>query len=133
MTTEVTADRLVKAYIKMRDARSALKSKYEEEDGKIKDDMEKVESLLLDMCKTNGMDGIKTQYGTASRTVQTRYWTGDWSAMHDFIYTNNAIDLLERRIAQGAMRDFLKENPDKLPPGLNVDSRYTINVRRSTT
>ena len=27
---------------------------------------------------------------------------------------------------------FLQENPDKLPPGLNVDSRYAITVRRKT-
>jgi hypothetical protein len=43
---------------------------------------------------------------------------------------NNAVELLERRIHQTNMNEFLKENPDKLPPGLNVDSEYTITVRR---
>jgi len=37
---------------------------------------------------------------------------------------------MEKRIHQGNMRLFLEENPDLLPPGLNVDSEYTVTVRR---
>jgi hypothetical protein len=43
---------------------------------------------------------------------------------------NEAVDLLEKRIHQGNMRQFLEENRDLLPPGLNVDSEYTVTVRR---
>jgi hypothetical protein len=28
------------------------------------------------------------------------------------------------------MKQFLEEHPELLPPGLNVDSEYTITVRR---
>jgi len=28
------------------------------------------------------------------------------------------------------MKQFLEENPDALPPGLNADSEYSITVRR---
>jgi hypothetical protein len=44
---------------------------------------------------------------------------------------NNAPELLEKRIQQTHMKEFLEENPDVLPAGLNVDSQYTITVRRS--
>jgi len=128
---DATADKLVKAYIKMRDFRSQLKSQYEEQDGTIKEQMELVESQLLDLCKTTGVDSLRTKFGTVSRTVQTRYWPGDWEAMHKFIMENNAPDLLERRISQIQMREFIKENPDAMPIGLNVDNRYTVLVRRS--
>lgn len=129
--TTATADRLVKAYIKMRDYRSQLKAKYEEDDNTIKEQMELVESQLLEMCKATGADSIRTKFGTVSRGVQTRYWTGDWEAMYKFIMENEAPDLLERRISQTQMREFLKEHPDKLPVGMNVDNRYTVTVRRS--
>lgn len=129
--TTATADRLVKAYIKMRDYRSQLKAKYEEDDNTIKEQMELVESQLLEMCKTTGADSLRTKFGTVSRSVQTRYWTGDWEAMYKFIMENEAPDLLERRISQTQMREFLKEHPDKLPVGMNVDNRYTVTVRRS--
>lgn len=126
-----STEKLVKAYIKMRDARSQLKVKFEEEDAAIKSQMEVIESHLLETCKAAGANSIKTDAGTVMRGVKTNYWSSDWESMHEFIRENNALDLLERRIAQKAMGEFLKENPDKLPKGMNVDSKYTITVRRS--
>jgi len=38
---------------------------------------------------------------------------------------------MERRISQGNMKAFLKDNPDIKIPGLNSDSFYDISVRRS--
>ena len=128
---EVTAERLVKAYVIMRDYRAQLKAQYEEQDNTIKEQMELVEAQLLELCKTTGADSLRTKFGTASRTVQTRYWTSDWEAMHKFIMDHNAPDLLERRISQRQMQEFIKENPDAMPVGLNVDNRYTVSVRRS--
>lgn len=122
---------LVKAYLKMREARSVLSAKYEEEDKKIKDQMEVVENFLLETCKRAGGNVSIPGVGVVIRGVSTRYWTSDWEAMHNFVKENNAIDLLERRIAQRAMGDFLKSNPDKLPKGMNVESKYTVTVRRS--
>lgn len=128
---DATADKLVKAYMKMREYRSQLKAKYEEEDSEVKEQMDMVEAKLLDLCKTTGADSIRTKHGTVSRSVQTRYWTGDWEAMYKFINTHQAPDLLERRISQTQMREFLKEHPDDMPVGMNVDNRYTVTVRRS--
>ena len=129
---QIPTEKLVKAYIKMRDARSELKAKFEEEDNTIVEQMTTIERLLLDVCKKAGADSVNIKgAGTIIRGVSTRYWTSDWEAMHNFIKENNAVDLLERRIAQTAMKEFLKDNPDKMPKGLNVDSKYTITVRRS--
>ena len=128
---EITADKLVRVYIKMRDARAALKAKYEADDIAIKEQMEMVEGNLLETCKATGAESIRTAHGTAIRTVQTRYWTGDWASMHKFIRDNDALDLVERRISQLSMKNFLRENPDLLPPGLNVDNKYTVTVRRA--
>lgn len=122
---------LVRAYLKMREARSALSAKYEEEDKKIKDQMEVVEGFLLETCKRAGGNVSIPGVGVVIRGVSTRYWTSDWEAMHKFIEENNALDLLERRIAQRAMSEFLKSNPDKMPKGMNVESKYTVTVRRS--
>lgn len=122
---------LVKAYLKMRDARSALSAKYEEEDKKIKDQMEVVENYLLETCKRAGGNVSIPGVGVVIRGVSTRYWTSDWEAMHNFVKENDVIELLERRIAQRAMADFLKANPDKMPKGVNVESKYTVTVRRS--
>lgn len=131
MTEEISADKLVAVYIKMRDKRAALLREYEEQDEAIKSQMEMVEAKLLDLCKTVGADSLKTQHGTVIRSVKTRYWTSDWNSMHKFIMENNMPELLEKRISQSTLKQLLDENPDMMPPGVNVDSRYAVTIRRS--
>jgi hypothetical protein len=128
---QVPTEKLVKAYIKMRDARAALSTEYETKDKEIKDQMEMIEHTLLDVCKRAGADSIKTGAGTIIRGVRTSYWTSDWESMHNFVKENQALDLLERRVAQKAMGEFLKANPDKMPKGMNVETKYTVTVRRA--
>lgn len=127
------AVKLVSVYVKIRDARDAKKRQMEEEIAALEAQLELIEQELLDICKTTGQDGGKTSAGTFTRTVKTRYWTNDWPSMYALIREHDAPQLLEQRIHQGNFKLFLKENPDKIPPGLNVDSRYAITVRRSSS
>jgi len=131
--TDIPVDKLVAAYIKMRDKRSELLRSYEEEDETIKTQMDMVEGKLLELCKTIGADSLKTQNGTVIRTVKTRYWTSDWEAMHKFILEHKMPDLLEKRVSQSTMKQLLEENPDLMPKGMNIDSRYAVTIRRSSS
>lgn len=121
--------KLVAAYVKIRDARADLKHKFDEEDGALREKLEKIEQALLNLTKEHGLDSIKTPHGTASRTVRTRYWASDWDAFTTFLDEHGTYDLLERRIHQGNFKQFLENNPDIKPP-VNADSRYSIVVRR---
>lgn len=131
MTESVSVDKLVTVYIKMRDKRAKLLKEYEEQDEALKEQMEMVETELLNTCKTIGVDSLKTQAGTVIRTVKTRYWTSDWASMHKFIMEHNMPELLEKRISQTTLKQLLDENPDMMPPGVNVDSKYAVTIRRS--
>lgn len=133
MSEEISAEKLVSAYIKMRDKRSELLREYEAEDGAIKEQMEMVEGKLLELCKTVGADSLKTKNGTVIRSVKTRYWTSDWESMHKFILEHQMPELLEKRVSQSTMKQLLDENPDMMPPGMNVDSKYAVTIRRSTS
>ena len=126
----MNVEQLVAVYVKMRDARAALQKTFADEDGRIKEQQDAIEKTLLELCKESGVDGLKTAAGSVSRRVKSRYWTTDWGRMKEFIMENAAIDLLEHRVHQTNMKAFLEENPDKLPPGLSIDSRYAITVRR---
>lgn len=131
MSEEMTVDKLVSIFIKMRDARDEIKR---EADDKIKDieaQMDAVNQKLLDLMGSQGADSIKTPHGTVYRSVKSRYWTNDWESMYDFIHENDAYELLERRLHQSNMKQFLEDNPNLLPKGLNVDSEYQVVVRRS--
>jgi hypothetical protein len=127
---EIKADKLVKAYVRIRDKRKAIAEAYERDDNELKEALETIEAELLEICKETGADSLRTEFGTVSRRIAKRYWTNDWHSFHEFLKEHGAMELLEKRIAQTNMSTFLEENPDLLPPGLQVDSRYTVSIRR---
>jgi len=127
----VPMEQLVAAYIKMRDARANLKRQFEAQDTDLESQMQVIEQEMLEVCKTLGADSIRTHAGTIIRSVKSRYWTNDWDSMYRFIKEHDAFALLEKRLHQTHMRQFLEENPDTEPAGLNVEREYTVVVRRS--
>lgn len=129
--SKVTADKLVKAYIRLRTERQQLLNTFEEQDRDLKAQQEMISDALLEWCKETGADSIKTPHGTVSKRVSTRYWTNDWGSMYEFIKENDAFQLMEQRVHQTNMKNFLEEHPDKCPMGLNSDSRYTISVKKA--
>ena len=126
----VSVDKLVKAYTKIRDKRSELTSKYKEEEGKLREQQDKVKLALLGYCKEHEVDSVRTASGLFYRTVKQRYWTSDWESMHKFIMDNKLPEFFEKRLNQTHVRQFIEENPDLIPAGLNVDSEYAISVRK---
>jgi hypothetical protein len=125
------ADKLADIYIKIRDKRDELKRNFEEEYAKLGTQLDVLSSEMLELCKENNADSIKTPAGTIMRRVETRFWTNDWDSFYSFVEDEEAFGLFEKRIHQGNMKQFLEENPDKMPKGLMSDSKYKITVRRS--
>jgi len=123
-------NQLTSVYIKMRDRRSMLKQEWEQQDNKIKEQMEIIEEKLLDLCKELNTNTLGTDHGTVIRSVKSRYWTNDWDSMYQFIKEHDAFGLLERRIQQTHMKEFIQENPDAYPQGMNVENQFTVVVRR---
>lgn len=126
----VPVEKLVRVYLKMNAHLTELKHTFEAEEKVLKEQMAAVKSALLSHCKDHNVDSVRTQDGLFYRSVKTNYWTNDWEAMRKFIAEHNALELLHERIHQSNMKQFLEDHPDLLPPGLNVDSEYTITVRR---
>ncbi len=128
MSTDV--EKYVAAYRKIRDAIKEKELKYKEEVAELKEQQDMVASKLLEFCNESNLDSYKTSEGTVSRRVSTRYWTSDWNSMKNFIKEHDAFELMEQRVHQTNMKSFLEDNPNLMPPGMNIDSRYAITVRR---
>lgn len=124
-------DQLTSVYLKIRDKRSELKREFEAQDAELGEQQQMLANQMLETCKEMNADSIRTPHGTIIRSVKSKYWTNDWDSMYRFIKDNDAFGLLEKRLHQTNMKDFLHENPDAMPMGLNVESEYNIVVRRA--
>jgi hypothetical protein len=130
-TSSIDLDKLTSVYIKIRDKRADIKRQFEAQDKDLEAQMQMLADEMLDVCKDMNADSIRTPHGTIIRSVKSRYWTNDWDSMYTFIEEQGAFSLLEKRLHQTNMKDFLAENPDLFPAGLNVENSYTVVVRRS--
>lgn len=126
-------EKVVAAYLAIRTEREKLLRQYEEQDAKLKEDLKQVEQVLLDVCNTINADSIKTSLGTVMRKLNERYYCNDWDNFKKFVLDNEALDLFEKRIHQGNIKQFMSETEgDGLPPGVSVMREYGISVRKAS-
>jgi hypothetical protein len=125
----LSVDKLVKMYVNIRTKRAELSNAYNKEDGELVTYMDKIKAALLDHLKETKTQTARTTEGTFFRTTKTRYWTSDWVSMWKFMQEHNVPEFCEKRLHQSSVKEFLEENPDDIPPGLNIDSEYGISVR----
>ena len=128
---QIDLDRLTAIYLKMRDKRDDMRREAEAKDKEIEEQMAIIEAEMLEVCKQMNADSVRTPHGTIIRSVKSRYWTNDWDSMYRFIKEHDAFGLLEKRLHQTHLKEFLTENPDLFPAGVNVENSYSVVVRRS--
>jgi hypothetical protein len=118
----LTADKLAAVYVKIREARRELAKK----DTELKEQLDAVSEKLLEICKEQGATTIRTEHGTVSRRTNKNYWTSDWDAFFKFMKENDAFSLVQHRINNTSMAQFLEENPNLFPPGLQAEVGQSI-------
>mgnify|MGYP003639188591 FL=1 len=127
---EISADKLTKAYIKIRAERAALSVEFKGKDGELVRKQDLIKNALLDYCENHKVESVRTSEGLFFRTSKVKYWTSDWERMYEFILKHDIPELLDKRINQTNLKQFLEENPDVMPEGLNIDNEYVISVRK---
>lgn len=120
--SEVNAEKLAAVYVKIRKAREELSKK----DKELEEQQKLVSEKLLEICKEQGAQTIRTPHGTISRRINKHFWTSDWDSFFRFIKETDSFALLQKRINNSNMEQFLEENPDIRPPGLQADINQTV-------
>ena len=123
-------DELSVQYIRLRQKREILKERFTAEDGELEKAMAEIEAQLLDTLNASNSNSMSTNSAVIIRTVRKRYMPSNWNAVYELIKKHDAYSLLEKRVHNGNMKDFLEEHPDEYPAGMNVDSKYAVTVRR---
>lgn len=126
----IDMDDLSQQYLRLRQKRELLKERFLSEDGELEKAMAEIEEQLLSTLNESNSNSMSTNSAVIMRTVRKRYMPTNWDAVYKLIDKHKAYGLLEKRVHNGNMKDFLEEHPDEYPAGLNVDSRYAVTVRR---
>ena len=123
------ASELADIYIKMRERIRELEDKVKT----IKEQQAMVADKMLELCNEQDANSLTTTNGTISRRLNSSYWTSDWDSFYNFVKDNDAYHLLEKRIHNGNMKEFLADNTDAVPMGLQARNQYIISVRKPTS
>ena len=130
MGDKVTPDKLAKTYLRIRAERSMLSAKYKEEDGNLTRQLDIIKQAMLDHCEDHNVESVRTSEGLFFRSTKKKYWVSEWDAIHKLIVEENAPQLLDKRINQANMKEFLEDNPNLKPDGLEIEEEVTISVRK---
>ena len=122
----IPLDKLARIYVKMRAAMQDLDKQIET----IKAQQQEVKNAMKDQMMALGTKSVRTEHGTITIKEKSRYYTQDWDSFKKFVVEHDAVDLLEKRIAQLNMQTFLEENPDLHPPGLSSLAEFDISVTK---
>jgi hypothetical protein len=126
---ELQVDQVIAAYLKLRDKKDSMEAAVKEQVKEIKVKMEKLEAWLREQADAQGVTSFKTKAGTAFMTTTDFANVADWDAMLEFVRSNEAYDMLEKRVSKTAVRGYIEQHKE-VPAGVNYGTRLDVNVRR---
>lgn len=130
MTAQPKIDTRVEQYIKLRDKIKEIETKHKEELKPYKDTLEKLNAVILAHLNLVGGESIRTSAGTAYITAKKSASLADPQAFMEYVISNEAWDLLDRKANSTAVADYIEQH-DAPPPGVNFTTTNVVGVRRS--
>ena len=111
----VNVDDVVATYMKLRSQKEAIEAEVKDKVKGLKEKMEKLEAWIKEQADAQGVSSFKTKHGTAFLTTTDYANVAEWDAVLDFIRTQEAFDLLEKRVSKIAVRGYIEANK-AVPP-----------------
>jgi enamine deaminase RidA (YjgF/YER057c/UK114 family) len=125
--SEITADKLALIYSKIK----AKRSEVAKEDARLKEQQELVAHEIHELCKAQGVTSLRTTHGLLTRVVKDRYWVNDWTPFEEYLKEHDAWHLMQHRISEPNMREWIKDHPHDFPPALNCDREYELRFTKN--
>lgn len=128
---EITTDRLVATYIKIRDIKSAEQRVWDEREGKLNADLKSIEMELLRRSQEEGVTGYKIKgVGTAYQKETAKITIADDVVFYNFVKETGDLEFFERRVKSTHVQDYMKSHGGHIPPGINVFREIGMGIRR---
>lgn len=120
----------LKAFNKIEDKRDEIRADYEQKDSKLREARDTLEQYLIKQMQQMGMDAFQLPgEGLATIRTRRRFGVADWSLFWDWVITNRCPNMLQKRLLDTAMQDYLDANGE-LPPAINTEARLTLSVTK---
>ena len=128
--TDPKIDKLVGAYVKCRDSLAVIRKTFKEEEKRHKDAMDTMAGKLMELADAQGVESFATAHGTAFKKKKDFINVKDWTIALEFIIKGDLTHILTKSVAKAAAKEYMAENDNALPPGLEYGYVTEINVRR---
>lgn len=128
---EAPDDKLVAAYIKIRDEIASDEAAAKAAIAPKKEKLDKIESEFLRRFAERGSEAVRTNSGTAYKSVRRSVSVGDWEAFFiDWVIPNQAWEFINHAPNKSSVIEYRDLNGD-IPPGLNLREEYVVGLRRA--
>ena len=117
-------------YVKLRDLIKEKDDFHKEVMKPYRQALEDLNLVLLGHLDTIGVENAKTESGTVYMTAKKSVKIVDEPVFWDFVTTNEAWDLIDKKANVTAVSDYLEEH-QALPPGLDITTMNVVGVRRA--
>ena len=123
--TRVEVEETIQAW---RDQR-AIRLAKEQEAAQLKKSETAMKSWLIEVFKAQQYEGMVINQRITGLSTKEVYTVLDKEAVTDYIYENQALDLLEFRISQRAIQE--REDVGEIVPGLDLVETYDLFDRKA--
>ena len=128
-TPQIDVEKRVGQYVKLRDLKTEMKAKHEDELRPVTQTMLMIEEELKSALSTMNATNMKTTQGTVSLTHKASASAADLSAFWTWVVTQGAFDMLDKKPNVTAITEYVNANGVP-PPGVNYSVHVGIGVRR---
>jgi hypothetical protein len=125
----INDDKLVRVYLKIRAARTKLSKEYDVADDALKQQLSVVSGEIMRRLLERGATQTKTPDGTAFFGEDMQVTIADEDVFKNFVLEARDLNWYQKRVKIEHLREYMKANQGRLPPGINVFRERTVLVR----
>ena len=131
MSEQIKLDEIVQAYLTIRGQRENIAREFELQDAELKAEQAQLEQVLLEQCNEMNAETIRTGAGTVVKTLRESYICSDWDGLKSFIMDNGLIELMQQRLHNTNLKEYLASHDGEgMPPGVSSFREYSIVVKK---
>ena len=122
----------IKSYIDLRSQLDDKRKEYKDFESMVKEQMEMLETQILEECNTTGVESFKTAYGTAFKTTKTYARIFDTEARNQYIKETGDFALITAHVNKTHVQELLDTGVDPSEFGGEFTTEQAIQIRKPT-